>query len=87
MSNLRIIGLVVGVIGLILTFIVHRGTKWNKSNFILLSLFNLSLVTICINPNVLNALRDALALQEAYRGRILALLIASNIIKLCFFWF
>ena len=87
MSNLRIIGLLVGIIGLILTFIVHRGAKWNKSNFILLSLFNLILVTISINPNVLNALRDALALQESYRGRIIALLIASNIFLVFYIFF
>ena len=87
MSNLRIIGLLVGIIGLILTFIVHRGTKWNKSNFILLSLFNLVLVTICVNPNVLNALRDALSLQESYRGRVIALLIASNLFLIFYIFF
>ena len=87
MSNLRLIGLLIGFIGLFATFIIYRGPRWNRSNFILLMFFNLSLVTVCINPNVLNALRDALALHEAYRGRIIALLIISNLFLLFYIFF
>lgn len=79
MSNLRIIGLVIGIVGLLSTFLFYRGPKWKRSNFILLSLFNLCLILVSINPNVLNVIRDALALQKAQRGRILALLVMSNI--------
>jgi GT2 family glycosyltransferase len=79
MSNLRIIGLVIGIVGLLSTFLFYRGPKWKRSNFILLSLFNLCLILVSINPNVLNVIRDALALQKAQRGRILALLVISNI--------
>ena len=82
MSNLRLIGCVIGVIGIIITFAVHRGPRWNRSNFVLLTLFNVSLLAVSINPNILNALRDALSLQESFRGRIIALLIVSNIFLL-----
>jgi glycosyltransferase involved in cell wall biosynthesis len=43
-------------------------------------LVNVSLIAISINPNVVNFLRDLLALQQYQYGRILALLIISNIV-------
>ena len=87
MSTLRLFGFAVGILGLLATFLIYRGARWNRSSFILLALFNLSLITVTINPNVLNVLRDALSLQKAYRGRILALLIVSNIFLLFYIFF
>jgi len=87
MSTLRIFGSLIGIIGLLATFFVYRGARWNKSNFIFLALLNISLITITINPNILNVLRDALSLQTAYRGRIIALLIVSNIFLLFYIFF
>ncbi|CAB1065199.1 Glycosyl transferase, family 2 [Olavius sp. associated proteobacterium Delta 1] len=87
MSTLRIFGCLIGIMGLFTTFLVYRGARWNKSNFILLAMLNLSLITITINPNILNVLRDALSLQTAYRGRIIALLIVSNIFLLFYILF
>jgi hypothetical protein len=87
MSTLRIFGCLIGIIGLAATFLVYRGARWNKSNFIFLALLNISLITITINPNILNVLRDALSLQTAYRGRIIALLIVSNIFLLFYIFF
>ncbi len=84
MSNLRLIGLVIGVAGLALTFWVYRGPKWKKSNFVLSLFFNLLLISVCLRPDILNAFRDFLALKQAERGRILALLIGSNIFLLFF---
>jgi len=84
MSSLRIVGLVIGILGLICTFLVYRGPKWKRLNFIFFSLINLSLIAITINPNAVNFLRDLLSLQKYQYGRILALLIASNIILLFF---
>jgi len=78
-SNLRLIGLIVGIIGLIITFFFYRGPKWKKTNFVISALFNILLIAVCLNPNLLNSLRDFFALKEAERGRILALLIVSNI--------
>jgi hypothetical protein len=77
----------VGFLGLFATFYVFRGTRWNRLNFILFMLLNFSLIAVTINPNILNALRDALALQKAYRGRIIALLIVSNIFLLFYIFF
>ncbi len=80
MSSLRIVGLAIGIIGLIFTFLFYRGPKWKRLNFIFLSLANISLIAVSINPNVVNFLRDLLALQQYQYGRILALLIISNIV-------
>lgn len=84
MSNLRIIGLIIGIVGLLSTFLIYRGPKWKRSNFVLFSLFSLCLIIITINPNVVNFLRDALSLQESQYGRLIALLIIANIFLLFF---
>lgn len=87
MSNIRILGLAIGILGLIVTFFFYRGPKWKRSNFILLSFFNLCLILVNINPNIINVLRDVLALQDAQRGRILALLVFSNIFLLFYVFY
>jgi hypothetical protein len=84
MSSLRIVGLIIGIAGLVATFLFYRGPKWNRFNFVFFSLFNLSLIAVTINPNVVNFLRDLLSLQEYQYGRILALLIISNLILVFF---
>jgi glycosyltransferase involved in cell wall biosynthesis len=48
------------------------------------SIFNLSLIAITINPNAVNFLRDLLSLQKYQYGRILALLIVTNVILMFF---
>ena len=87
MSTLRILGFIIGVLGLLATFLVYRGARWNRSNFIFLAFLNISLMLVTINPNILNVLRDAMSLQNAYRGRIIALLILSNIFLLFYIFF
>lgn len=82
MSGLRIAGLIIGVAGLVATFVFFRGPKWNRLNFAFFSLVNISLIAVTLNPNIVNFLRDLLALQEYQYGRILALLIISNLIFL-----
>jgi hypothetical protein len=84
MSNLRLFGIIVGVLGLIFTFLKYRGPKWKRLNFISLSFFNLCLIVVCINPNVVNIARDMLSLQEYQYGRLIALLIISNVFLLIF---
>jgi len=79
MSNIRILGCAIGILGLLATFIFFRGPKWNRLNFILFSLFNLTLITVTINPNSVNFLRDLLSLHSAQRGRIITLLVVSCI--------
>ena len=87
MSTLRLFGCAIGILGLLATFLIYRGARWNRSSFILLTILNLTLISITINPNLLNILRDALSLQKAYRGRIIALLIVSNIFLLFYIFF
>jgi hypothetical protein len=84
MSGLRLVGLIIGITGLIATFLFYRGPKWKRFNFVFFSLFNISLIAVTINPNVVNFLRDLLSLQEYQYGRILALLIISNLILVFF---
>ncbi|MBW1848755.1 MAG: glycosyltransferase family 2 protein [Deltaproteobacteria bacterium] len=86
-SNLRIAGVIIGIIGLIATFLIYRGPNWKRLNFVLFALFNLCLIAISINPNLLNAVRDALSLQNTARGRILALLVISNIFLLFYIFY
>jgi hypothetical protein len=84
MSGLRLVGLIIGIAGLIATFLFYRGPKWKRFNFVFFSLFNSALIAVCINPNVVNFLRDLLSLQEYQYGRILALLIISNLLLVFF---
>ncbi len=84
MSGLRIAGLLIGIAGLIATFVLYRGPKWNPLNFAFFSFFNISLIAVTLNPNIVNFLRDLLSLQEYQYGRILALLIMSNLIFVFF---
>lgn len=84
MSSLRLIGLIIGIAGLVSTFLFYRGPKWKRLNFVFFSFFNIALIAVTINPNAVNFLRDVLSLQEYQYGRILALLIISNIILVFF---
>lgn len=85
MSNLRLFGILAGVIGLCITFLVYRGPKWKKSNFILFSLINLSLILVSINPSIVNFVRDIFFRREGDLRRIISLLIISNIFLLFYF--
>ncbi len=79
MGGLRILGLCLGIIGVLFTFLYYRGIRWRRNNFILLFLFNVNLITISLWPGSINLLRDMLALKSSVWGRILALLITSVI--------
>ncbi len=80
LSSLRIVGLIIGIIGLYVTFTIYRGPRWKRRNFIFFGIFSLCLITVSINPNVLNLVAEILKLEQQQRGRILVLLIGSNII-------
>jgi len=83
MSQLRIIGLIIGIVGFYLTFRVYRGPKWKRFNFLFWGILSLFFIAISLNPDFLNSVTNMLTLGEESRGRILALLIFSNI----FLWF
>lgn len=80
LSGLRIAGLIVGLLGLYVTFTIYRGPRWKKKNFIFFGLFSICLITVSLNPDVLNLAAGMLKLEQEQRGRILALLIGSNIV-------
>jgi cellulose synthase/poly-beta-1,6-N-acetylglucosamine synthase-like glycosyltransferase len=79
MSGLRIAGLIIGVIGLFVTFRIYRGSRWKRKNFVFFGVFSLSLIIVSANPNVMNLIAEILRLERKQMGRILALLIGSNI--------
>lgn len=81
-SNLRIAALLFGVLGVISAFVVYRGAKWNKVNFLLFSAMGLGLVVVSINPESINIVRDVLALEEYAYGRLLGLLVLSVVFLL-----
>ena len=79
MSGLRIIGLIIGLVGLVITLTIYRGPRWKRKNFIFSGIFSLCLIIVSVNPDVLNMVAEILKLERQQRGRILALLIGSNI--------
>lgn len=79
-SGLRIIGLIIGIIGLFLTFLVYRGPKWKRFNFVFFGIFSISIILISIDPDLINNLADLFSLNQESRGRLLFLLISSNIV-------
>lgn len=82
MTGLRFLGLLIGIVGILLTFLAYRGPKWQKGNFVLFSLISLSLIIVSVNPDSLNKITDILSLQQAEYGRLLALLITTSIFLL-----
>ena len=82
MSSLRLFGLLVGISGLLITFIRYRGSKWRRSNFVLFSILSLCIITASVDPNSINFVRDSLSLTQYLYGRLLALLIVSNVFLL-----
>jgi len=78
-SSLRVVGLIIGLIGFYITFTIYRGPRWKRKNFIISGLFSLGLVLVSVKPDVLNLIANILQLKMEQRGRILALLIGSNI--------
>ena len=80
LSSIRITGLIIGALGLFITFMIYRGPRWKRKNFVFFGIFSLGLIIISINPDVLNIVTAILTMEGKQRGRILALLIGSNII-------
>ncbi|ABW67775.1 glycosyltransferase family 2 protein [Desulfosudis oleivorans] len=75
MSNIRLLGMVVGLALFLLSFRIFRGQKWNRANFFLFAGSGLFLFALSLNPGLINILQRMLALDDAERGRLMALLI------------
>jgi len=82
MTNMRMLGLALGVTGLLMTFLINRGVKWKRSNFVMFSSASAALIIVSVNPDSVNVLRDMLSLHEAQYGRLLALIIVVTIFLL-----
>jgi hypothetical protein len=80
MSALRWLGLIVGLATTLYVFQLFRHARCRKSNFLLGMLFGLGLLAASVNPKSVNLLRDMLALESAQLGRLIALLIVSNVL-------
>lgn len=83
MSNLRILGLILGATLFLMSFKAFRGEKWNRFNFFLFCMSGIFLFVLSIDPSIVNVLQGMLALKDAERGRLLALLILA----VMFLWF
>ena len=79
MTNLRLVGLVAGVVGLLFAFYFFRGPRWSKPNFTLAATASVFLLVVSIEPRTVDWLRDFLALEQSEFGRLLGLLVVSAI--------
>jgi hypothetical protein len=82
MSNLRIAGVVIAVGLVIFAFRYFRGPRWNRLSFVLAWLLACALLTVSVDPDTVNALRDAFNLGQFAYGRLFAILIISNVVAL-----
>jgi len=78
LSLLRVVGLIVGVALMVANFLYHRGPRWRRTNFVMASLASLALITVSIDPNVIDGLPRALSLDGFAYGRLLSLAIVTS---------
>jgi hypothetical protein len=80
MTTVRILGLLIGLAVLAFVFARFRRARLSRADFLMGLLFSVSLITVSANPNSVNTLRDMLLLSEGQFSRLIALLIASNVL-------
>jgi hypothetical protein len=80
MSLLRWLGLLVGTGVLVHAFARFRGARIRRLDFALTALFGLGLATVALYPDAVNLLRDMLMLEREQFSRLIAVLIASNLL-------
>ena len=78
-SNIRIGGMILSLLGFYFSFSYFRGPKWRRENFLIALLGSCVLFFVSANPNFLTWTAEFFSLSLSERGRILALLIGSNI--------
>lgn len=83
-SNIRILGLLVSVLILIAAFLYLRGKRWSRLNFVISVLTATVLLVVSVNPNAANVLENLLHLEDFEYGRILSLLVLSNLAVVAF---
>lgn len=77
MSELRVFGLVLGLIGIYFAFSNYRGVNWKKSQFMVTLFFSLACMFISLAPGLIDFLPRALNMEDGERGRLLALIITA----------
>jgi len=80
MSNIRILGIVLGVALLASALAWFRGPRWSRGSFVVATLAASALLVVSINPDSVNALRDLLALGQFEYGRLFAILLLSIVV-------
>jgi hypothetical protein len=82
MSELRLFGVLVGSAMLIFIFAYFRGERWNRGTFTLGALTGAAVLIVSWVPASINIIRDLFKLGDFEYGRLLTLLIFSNVAAL-----
>jgi cellulose synthase/poly-beta-1,6-N-acetylglucosamine synthase-like glycosyltransferase len=80
MSNIRILGVVLGLSLAFLALLYFRGPRWSRGNFVIAAFVAAALLIVSIDPGSVNVLRDMLAFGQFEYGRMLAVLVLSTIV-------
>src|ERR1043166_4107660 len=80
MSNIRILGVALGLSIAALALHYFRGPRWSRGNFVIAVFVAAALLIVAIDPASVNALRDILAFGQFEYGRMLAVLVLSTIV-------
>lgn len=78
LSLLRIMGLLASVVIMAANFLYHRGPRWSRSAFVIVSLVAMALLVVSIEPNSVNGLPYLLSLGGFENGRLLSLAIIAS---------
>jgi hypothetical protein len=78
-SNIRLIGIALGMAVLVAAFLYLRGQRWHRVTFVVSAVVGLGLLVVSLDPSAVDAVRDLLNLGQFEYGRLLALLIVSNV--------
>ena len=76
---LRILGAVIGLGLVVHAFLRFRSHRSRRSEFLFSSLLGIALATVAIEPNVVNVIAGMMALRDQQFGRLIALLLLSNL--------
>jgi len=79
-SFLRLIGIFAGLFIVVSAFLAFRDRRISRGDTLVRWLIGGGLTVVCLFPNSLNFLRDLLALESHTYGRLLALLVVSNLL-------
>jgi Glycosyl transferase family 2 len=82
MSEIRIFGVLLGAAILFFAFQYFRGHRWKRATFVLFALAGGGLLLVSFIPDSVNVVRDLFSLGDFEYGRLLAILIISNIATL-----